>query len=327
MPRSYFQTHSTQKKLGHRILTNCAHHKTSKSHIWGSMLDEQTTVARQPRLAHCLLLYMKFHRSPAVHFCAVCGCFSAPTAVWVALQKLCSLQSWKACPPSPSEKGAALQFPAGAYRAPARQRSLASGTPEPPPPRISVTRFGPGEHLWCDISRCTRGPGLSALSKRHDVVTMIHSLTPFLSLKEAAESRRQKQKSPSTETLRSPEPGWESRWGTGDEAPLRSRPGLGAFPGWEAEPALLQPWPRAAGAHLSQEQKAAAQQAGATIPEGKNRKSYSDDPLPEKRKTSKGPRIVTDNRSRALKYWAMQRKEAGHSPVPTGNNNKYFIII
>ena len=137
MPRSYFQTHSTQKKLGHRILTNCAHHKTSKSHIWGSMLDEQTTVARQPRLAHCLLLYMKFHRSPAVHFCAVCGCFSAPTAVWVALQKLCSLRSWKACPPSPSEKGAALQFPAGAYRAPARQRSLASGTPEPPPPHLS----------------------------------------------------------------------------------------------------------------------------------------------------------------------------------------------
>ena len=84
MPRSYFQTHSTQKKLGHRILTNCAHHKTSKNRIWGSMLDEQTTVARQPRLAHCLLLYMKFHRSPAVHFCAVCGCFSAPTAVWVA---------------------------------------------------------------------------------------------------------------------------------------------------------------------------------------------------------------------------------------------------
>ena len=271
---------------------------------------------------------MKFYQNPAIHFCTVCGCFPAPTAVWAAAAEAVQPAKLKSLSTQPFGERGRASVSCGCL--PRSSQAAFSGVRDSrtPPPSSQSSCLDQGN--TCDVkSAAAQGELAWALCPKGMMWSQwtTHSLTPFSNLKEAAESRRQKQKSTSTETLRSREPGWESRWGTGDQAPLRSRPGLGAFPGWEAGPALLQPWPRAAGAHLSQEQEAAAQQACPTIPEGKNCKSHSDDPLPEKRKTSEGPRIVTDNRSHVLKYWAMRRKEAGPSPVPTGNNNKYFRII
>lgn len=68
-----------------------------------------------------------------------------------------------------------LQFPAGAYHAPALG-SQAARQAAFPGVRDSRTPIPRSSRSSCDISRCTRGPGLSALSKRHDVVTLNHSL-------------------------------------------------------------------------------------------------------------------------------------------------------